>query len=177
VSGISERRTETPEAAAGSPTSAHTRAVTLEVATRSFLTLRPVSTPDQHSYEAISRLGELGRAIERRRAPDPYPRPTGPAPSLEALIRRRDDIMRTAARHGARTVSVFGSVVRGDAGPQSDVDLLVDTGGPQSLFEQAALQSELEDFLGCPVHVLTIVGLSYAREKTRTQINREAISL
>ena len=136
-----------------------------------------MSTPDQHSYEALSRLGELGRAIERRRAPDPYPRPTGPPPSLEALRRRRDDITQIAARHGARTVSVLGSVARGDTGPHSDLDLLVDTGAPQSLFKQAALQSDLEDLLGCPVHVLTTAGLSCARENTRAQIEREAISL
>ena len=151
--------------------------MTLEVASQSLLTLGLVSTPDEGGYEALSRLGELGREIERRRGPDPYPRPTGPAPSLDALRRRRDDIMRIAARHGARTVSVFGSVARGDAGPHSDVDLLVDTGDPQSLFEQAALQSELEDLLGCPVHVLTTGGLSCAREDTRAQIEREAISL
>jgi uncharacterized protein len=136
-----------------------------------------VSTPDQHSYEALSRLGELDRAVERRRAPDPYPRPTGPPPSLEALRRRRDDITQIAARHSARTVSVLGSVARGDTGPHSDLDLLVDTGAPQSLFKQAALQSDLEDLLGCPVHVLTIAGLSCARENTRAQIAREAISL
>ena len=136
-----------------------------------------MSTPDQHSYESLSRLGELGRAVERLRVPDPYPRPTGPAPSLEALRRRRDDIVQIAARHGARTVSVFGSVARADTGPHSDLDLLVDTGAPQSLFKQAVLQSDLEDLLGCPVDVLTTAGLSCARENTRAQIEREAISL
>jgi uncharacterized protein len=136
-----------------------------------------VSTPDEGGYEALSRFGALGREIERRRGLDPYPRPTGPAPSLEVLRRRRDDIMRIAALHGARTVSVFGSVARGDAGPHSDVDLLVDTSDPLSLFEQAALQRELEELLGCRVHVLTTGGLSCARENTRTQIEREAITL
>ena len=67
--------------------------------------MRHVATPYEGRYEALHRLGELGREIERRRGPDPYPRPTGPAPSLEALRRRRDDVMRIAARHGARTVS------------------------------------------------------------------------
>jgi predicted nucleotidyltransferase len=97
--------------------------------------------------------------------------------SPQGALGRRDDIMQIAARHGARTVSVFGSVARGDAGPHSDLDLLVDTGDPQSLFEQAALQSDLEDLLGCPVHVLTTGGLSCARENTRAQIKCEAISL
>lgn len=103
----------------------------------------------------------------------PTPVLPGPASSLEALRRHRDDVVRIAARHGARTVCVFGSVARGDTGPHSDMDPLIDTGGPQSLFEQGALQSDLEDLLGCPVHVLTTGGLSCARENTRTQIERE----
>jgi predicted nucleotidyltransferase len=152
-------------------------AVTSEVAHRRLLRLQFVTMPDEGEYEVLSRLGELGREIERRRGPDPYPRPTGPAPSPEALRRRRDDVVQIAGRHGARTVSVFGSVARGDTGPHSDVDLRVDTGGPLSLLEQAALQGELEDLLGCPVHVLTTGGLSCAGENTRAQIEREAISL
>jgi uncharacterized protein len=151
--------------------------VTSEVATSSLPRIRHVTTPDEGHYEALSRLGELGREIERRHGPDPYPRPTGPARSLEALRRHRDDVVQIAARHGARIVSVFGSVARGDTGPHSDVDLLIDAGGPPSLFEQAALQSELEDLLGCPVHVVTTGGLSCARENTRAQIEREATSL
>ena len=72
---------------------------------------------------------------------------------------------------------MFGSVARGDAGPHSDLDLLADRVDPRSLFEQAALQNELEDLLGCPVRVLTTGGLSCAGENTRAQIEREAISL
>ena len=109
--------------------------------------------------------------------PDPYSRPTGPAPSLEELRRRRDETVQIAVRHGASTVRVFGSVARGDAGPNSDLDILVDMGHSRSLFEQAAVQGDLEELLGCPVHVVSTGGLSYARDHTREQIAREAVSL
>jgi uncharacterized protein len=42
------------------------------------------------------------------------------------LHSRRDDILSLAARHGARNVRAFGSVARGEAGPDGDVDILVD---------------------------------------------------
>ena len=129
------------------------------------------------TYMALRRLGALGRELERRRAPDPYPRPSGPAPSLKELRRRGDEIKRLAARRGARTVRVFGSVARGNAGPSSDVDVLVEMVEPRSLLELAGLQGDLEDLLGCPVHVVTTRGLSQARRHTRDQIEREAVLL
>ena len=47
--------------------------------------------------------------------------------ALEELLKqKREEILRIAARHGARNVRVFGSVARGDADEQSDIDL---TGG------------------------------------------------
>jgi uncharacterized protein len=100
-------------------------------------------------YLALRRLGDLGRELERQRQPDPYPRATGPAPSLEELRTRREEIMRAAARHGVRTARVFGSVARGDAGAGSDVDLLVEMDGERGLLQQAALQGDLEELLGC----------------------------
>jgi hypothetical protein len=48
----------------------------------------------------------------------------------QLLEERRAEIKRIAAKHGARNVRVFGSVARGEAGPNSDVDLLVDTRTP-----------------------------------------------
>jgi uncharacterized protein len=128
-------------------------------------------------YEALRRLGDLGLEIERRRARDPYPRADGPAPTLEELRRRRDEIMRVAASHGASVVRVFGSVARGDAAAGSDLDMLVEMGEPRGLLGQAALQGDLEDLSGCPVHVVTTTGLKYAHRETREQIEREAVSL
>jgi predicted nucleotidyltransferase len=136
-----------------------------------------VSDPSEPKYAALRRLGELGREIERHRGPDPYPRPTGPAPTLEELRGRRDEIERVASRHGVTTLRVFGSVARGDAGADSDLDLLVDFGEPRSLFDQAALQGDLEDLLGCPVHVTTTGGLMQAHTETREQIEQEAVHL
>jgi uncharacterized protein len=127
--------------------------------------------------ETLRRLGDLGREVERRRGPDPYPRPTGPAPTMQELRRRRDEITRVADSRGASAVHVFGSVARDDARPGRDLDVLVDMGDGPSLFEQAALQSDLEDLLQCPVHVVTTNGLKYARDHTREQIEREAVPL
>jgi predicted nucleotidyltransferase len=128
-------------------------------------------------YMALRRLGNLGRTVERRRQPDPYPRASGPAPTLEELRRRRNEIILVAASHGALTVRVFGSVARGETQPGSDVDLLVEMGERRSLFAQAAMQGDLEDLLGCPVHIVTTAGLRYAREHYREGIEREAVSL
>jgi predicted nucleotidyltransferase len=50
-------------------------------------------------------------------------------------------------------------------------------GERRSLFAQAALQGDLEELLGCPVHVVTTGGLRHAREHTRQQIEHEAVSL
>lgn len=131
----------------------------------------------QHDYAALRRLGELGRRIERERAPDPYPRPSGPAPSLEQLRAQRAEVEAIAHRHGASAVRVFGSVVRGESGPESDLDLLVELDGSASLLGQAALQRELEELLQCRVHLVTASGLRYARQDTRELIEREATRL
>jgi uncharacterized protein len=96
---------------------------------------------------------------------------------VQELRRRRDEITRVAERHGASAVHVFGSVARDDSRPGRDLDVLVDMGDGPSLFEQAALQSDLEDLLQCPVHVVTTNGLKYARDHTREQIEREAVPL
>jgi predicted nucleotidyltransferase len=95
---------------------------------------------------------------------------------MRELRDRRDAIERVAAHHGARIVRVFGSVARGDVTVQSDLDLIVDM-QQQGLFAQAALQTDLEDVLGCPVHTITTTGLRYMRPSARAQIENDAISL
>ncbi len=94
--------------------------------------------------------------------------------SLPLLRRKRAAILRLARKHGARSVRVFGSVARGDATPDSDIDLLVDMGPGSGLFQQAALLLDLQELLGRDVDVVTPEGL---RERIRDRVLREAIAL
>jgi hypothetical protein len=75
--------------------------------------------------------------------------------SKELLEARRDEILKIAARHGARNIRVFGSVARGDAHENSDIDLLVDLEPERSLLDQAALVLDLEELLERKVDVVT----------------------
>jgi predicted nucleotidyltransferase len=92
----------------------------------------------------------------------------------EILRHRRQEILRIAARHGASNVRIFGSVARGEAGPDSDVDLLVDLERDRSLLDHAALKVELEQLLERPVDVATERGL---KVRIREHILQEAIPL
>ena len=61
----------------------------------------------------------------------------------EAVREQREAILRVAAKHGATQVRLIGSVARGDARPDSDLDLLVKWQEGTSLLDQAALKLEL----------------------------------
>ena len=88
------------------------------------------------------------------------------------LEKSRGEILRLAALHGARSVRVFGSAARGEARPDSDIDLLVDLEPGRSLLDLVALKQDLEDLLGRRVDVVTVSGVSpYLRE----QILRDAV--
>jgi len=73
----------------------------------------------------------------------------------ELLNPKREDILRIAARHGARNIRVFGSVARGEAGAESDIDFLVEMAPDHSLLDRIALKHDLEDLLARKVDVLT----------------------
>jgi predicted nucleotidyltransferase len=78
----------------------------------------------------------------------------------EALLKeKREEILRIAARHGARNGRVFGSVARGEADAQSDIDLLVEFEPDRSLLDHAALWLELQELLGCKVDVVSEGGV------------------
>lgn len=68
---------------------------------------------------------------------------------------KRHDILRVAARHGARNVRLFGSAARGEDRPDSDLDLLVEMEAGRSLLDLVGLGQDLEDLLHRKVDVLT----------------------
>jgi predicted nucleotidyltransferase len=69
------------------------------------------------------------------------------------------EVIRLVEAHGGLRPRVFGSRARGDARPDSDLDLLVKAGPEMSLLDVVALQQDLEDLLGLEVHIVTEGGL------------------
>jgi predicted nucleotidyltransferase len=61
------------------------------------------------------------------------------------LKEQREAIMPLADKHGAHSVRVFGSVARGDFGPEGDVDLLVKMEERRSLLDLSAMVLGLKD--------------------------------
>jgi hypothetical protein len=92
----------------------------------------------------------------------------------EFIHRYRADILRLAAKHGAQSIRMFGSMARGEATAESDVDFLVTLEPKRSLFDLGGLLADLEDLLGRKVDVVEPAGLHwYIRE----QVLREAVPL
>ena len=87
---------------------------------------------------------------------------------------RREEILRLTAQHGAQNVRVFGSVARGQAGDESDVDFLVELEPGRTLLDRIALIQDLEDLLGRKVEVVTDKTLHWY---IRDRVNAEAVPL
>jgi len=94
--------------------------------------------------------------------------------TLELLRAKRDEVLAIAAKHGARDVRIFGSVVRGQADAGSDVDFLVELEPGRTLLDHAALLLELQNLLGREVDVVTSRGL---RPRIRERVLKEAMLL
>ena len=92
----------------------------------------------------------------------------------EKIAAHRPEILAIAARHGARNVRVFGSVARGKAAAESDLDLLVDMEPGRSLLDMGALLMELRELLSVPVDVVTENGM---HDRMRHRVLSEAVVL
>lgn len=74
--------------------------------------------------------------------------------TLEELRAKREEILRLVTKHGARSVRVFGAVLRGEAGPESDIDLLVE-GLENTAWGGGGLLMDLQELLGRPVDLVS----------------------
>jgi predicted nucleotidyltransferase len=89
----------------------------------------------------------------------------------EQLRQKREDILRLASEYGASNVRVFGSVARGEALSDSDIDFIVDLEPGRSLFDLGGLLMDLQETLGVRVDVVTEAGL---RERVRQNVLKDA---
>jgi len=83
------------------------------------------------------------------------------ATSIQEEIRQRLTESRAALRddYGLKRIGLFGSCLRGEQRPDSDVDLLVELERPIGLFRFQRLERELSRLLGRPVDLVTPAAL------------------
>ena len=93
---------------------------------------------------------------------------------VDLLKFKRLEILGLAQAHGAHNVRIFGSVARGEAHADSDIDFLVEMDNGRSLIDLIELSQDLETLLQRKVEVLTDNGLSPYLEK---RIHAEAVLL
>ncbi len=84
---------------------------------------------------------------------------------------KREAVIALAEKHGARNPRIFGSVARGEAEPDSDIDILVKMEEDRSLLDVSALVLDLRDLLGVKVDVISEDGLYWL---LRRRIIKEA---
>ena len=75
-------------------------------------------------------------------------------------------------RYGVKSLALFGSVARDDAGEDSDIDVLVEFEGPATFDGYMELKFYLEDLLGKPVDLVTPKAL---RPQLRPRIEQELV--
>lgn len=92
----------------------------------------------------------------------------------EKIQRHRHEILGLAQKYGARNVRIFGSVARGEAREDSDIDVLVDLESGRSLLDLGGFLMDLQELLGCRVDVVTAKGL---RKRIRSRVLKESVPL
>ena len=90
------------------------------------------------------------------------------------LQKQRQKIFTIARRHGILSVQLFGSAVRGESEPESDLDFLVEMEPGRSLLDLGGFQVDLEEALQCKIDVVTKNGL---RDRIREEVLQEAVPI
>lgn len=115
-----------------------------------------------------------GMTLDLELGADLPPRPSYGGPLRHRLRRRRAAVLAVAAAYGVTDVRIFGSVARGDEGPESDIDLLVHLPEGAGLFLLGRFRQELQDLIGVPVDVVPDDGL---KARVRADIEPELTPL
>lgn len=95
-----------------------------------------------------------------------------PARTREEILQRLRGLAPELAALGVRSLAVFGSFARGEAGPESDVDVLVEFEGPATLERFVELRSLLGERLGRRIDLATPRALG---PRLRRRVEREAL--
>ena len=94
--------------------------------------------------------------------------------TLNDLRKEREHIKKIAQKHGTGNIRVFGSISRGEEGPDSDIDFLIDFEEDRSLFDLVGLKLELEEFLG---HKVDLVTENAMHRLISAKVKKEAVPL
>jgi predicted nucleotidyltransferase len=92
----------------------------------------------------------------------------------EIIGPKREEILRIAAKHGVTSIRVFGSVARGEAGPESDVDFLIEAGENTTPWFPGGLVADLEELLEREVDIVERCAL---RPRLQPYVLAEAVAL
>ena len=85
---------------------------------------------------------------------------------LNIVQQKKKNILKVARAHGIVNIRIFGSVIRDEATPHSDIDLLVDLEKGRSLLDLGGASIKLQELLGRKVDIVTERGLHwYLRER------------
>jgi hypothetical protein len=94
--------------------------------------------------------------------------------TLNEVRAHRDEIYAIAEKYGVDNIRVFGSVARGEADDDSDLDLLIDVAPDTSLWDMSGFALDIEDLLGVFTQVTTPNGL---KPRIRDEVLAEAVSV
>lgn len=124
-------------------------------------------------------LAACGKRLEIRTLPTQHPGPgvsmrSQLGPQADRLRRQRRRLLDAAERHGVGRLRAFGSLARGEATDESDVDLLVDLKAGHTLLDLAAFRREAREILDLPVDVATPDML---KDHIRDEVLSEALPL
>lgn len=128
---------------------------------RRALALRALVAGGSSQREIAAAIGISQPAVSQQLSAARTLHDVDPATLVEAAA---PVLVRIAHDRGFTRLAVFGSVARGDARPDSDIDLLVDAPTDASIADVTSLRETFETVLGRPVDLVTYGGLHPARD-------------